>query len=234
MNEAEKLKSMYFMEFVGSFFIVFTIHNCTHPENATPFGVFAIAFSFFISVFIAASISGAHLNGAVTFLVYLKESRDKPDIDTRKYYYYFGAQVAGGLAAGLISSALEGNLAKPSITTTTGVGFILEAIFCMLLCLCVKTMIEFNVSDPVMAGLIVAGVIFVESVAIGSFTGGVINPSIGISLLTARFLAYGGDELNNLWIYILAPLAGAYIAHIIFENYKQAEIEKRKSLNQIS
>jgi len=235
MSEEDKLRSMYFMEFVGSFFIVFTIHNCTDPANPTAFGVFAIALSFFISVFLAAQISGAHLNAAVTLLIYLKESKEKPDLDPTKYYYYVASQIAGGLCAGLVSSALDGNLAKPAITTSNATGFLLEAIFAMLLCLCVRTIVEFHVSDPSIAGMIVASVIFTQAIAIGPFTGGVINPSIGISLIGARAFAFGSSELANIWIYILAPCAGAYAAHAIFdkyvEYYRQLEAEKKKSLH---
>jgi len=53
------------------------------------FPVFAISLSFFISVFLAARISGAHLNGAVTLLCYLRDKKAKPDLEPTKYYYYF-------------------------------------------------------------------------------------------------------------------------------------------------
>jgi aquaporin Z len=237
MSEEDKLRSMYFMEFVGSFFIVFTIHNCTDPANPSPFGVFAIALSFFVSVFLSAQISGAHLNGAVTLLIYLKESKEKPDLDPTKYYYYFASQVAGGLCAGLVSSALDGNLAQPQISgVSNATGFLLEAIFAMVLCLCVRTIVEFHVSDPALAGLIVAAVIFVEAIAIGPFTGGVINPSIGTALIGARAFAFGSGQLTNFWIYLLAPCVGAYAAHVIFDKYvefyKEQEAEKKKSLRE--
>jgi len=232
MSEQEKLRSQYFMEFIGSFFIVFTVHNCTDPANTTPFGVFAIALSFFVSVFISAQISGAHLNAAVTFLIYLKDSKANPDLDPTKYYYYVASQVAGGLTAGLVSSSLDGHLAQVSLGTSVATGFLLEGLFCMLLCLAVRTIAEFHVSDPAIAGLVVAGVIFVQAVSIGSFTGGVINPSIATALIGARALAYGSGELANFWLYLLAPLAGAYAAHIVFDkyvdHYKQVQAEKTR------
>jgi len=62
-------------------------------------------------------------------------------------------------------------------------------------------------------------VIFIQAVAIGPYTGGVINPSIGIALIAARGFAYGGDEFGYLWLYVMAPLCGAWAAYSIFEKY---------------
>ena len=235
----EKHKSMYFMEFIGSFFIVFTINSCNGSDNSTPFDILGIALAFFIAVFLSASISGAHLNGAVTFIVFLKERETNINLDVSRYFFYFLAQIGGGISAGLFSWLLGLHITNPDVDGVShGAAFILEALFCMLLCLCVKTMIEFRLSDPAITGLIIFGVIMVNLICIGAFTGGVINPSIGLSLITVNTLINGFSNLGLIWLYIPAPLIGAFIAHHLFnqyvEYYRKSELEKESLVDPTS
>jgi len=68
----DKYWNCFIFEAIGSFFIVLAIQNAHTFE----YGVFAIALSFLLAVFLAAKVSGAHLNSAVTLTIFLNEMKD--------------------------------------------------------------------------------------------------------------------------------------------------------------
>jgi len=212
----------YFMEFLGVFFLVLTIQNAA-PKVYSNFGIGIV---FFTMVFIAAPVSGAHLNPAVTFFCYLGDSSRDPSVQKEKYVYYALYQCLGAIAATIVSYVMGGNVIDlnyaPDITF--GMAFLLELIFTAILCFTVGNIGE-SKTNAAEAGLAVAGVIFIGSVAIGPFTGGVVNPSIGTGLLIGRTIVMGGVNLGLLWLYIFAPLCGAYLAHICHEKYQRPNLK---------
>lgn len=61
--------------------------------------------------------------------------------------------------------------------------------------------------------------IFVSYICIGEFTGGFINPSVGVSIGIIRLFTTGNpEEFNKTWLYVLAPCCGAFVAHTIYLN----------------
>lgn len=207
----------YIMEFIGVFFLVLTI------ENAAPkfYSNFGISVAFFTMVFIAGPISGGHLNPAVTFMCYLNDSTRDPKISKEKYIHYVCYQIAGGICATAVSYFFGGNIVTLALSNqvSEGIGFLLEASFTCILCLTAAN-IGLSGTNPAESGIAVMAVIFIGSVAIGPYTGGVVNPSIGISLMVGKFL-FGAGTLHQLWIYILAPLAGSYFAYYLNEKYQR-------------
>ena len=214
----------YVFEAIGSFFIVFAIQLAHNYE----YGLFAIAISFFLSVFLAAKISGAHLNSAVTLCIFLNDMKtNRSDTPVEKYYGYVIAQIIGGTLAGMLVSALTGeqSLVDLQVQGVTGsAAFIYEMLYTGLLCFVVSILCDDhypNKTEPALIGLLVAGVIYVQASAIGTWTGGVVNPSIGISLLLAKSLnsSVGFIHFNRVALYIIAPCVGAFGAHILYDKY---------------
>jgi len=233
----DKYWNCFVFEFIGSFFIVFAIQNA----HTFQYGVFAIAISFFLSVFIAAKISGAHLNSAVTLTIYLNEMKDtngKPITPIEKYYGYVIAQILGGTAAGLVTNYMFGEDALVDLGVTGVPGstaFVLEMLYSGLLCFMVSIICDEHYSpkpEAALVGLLVTGVIFVQANAIGAWTGGVINPSIGVSLILARCLAVGNfTNFNRVVLYIIAPCVGAFGAHVFYDKYVKPFFAPLKASN---
>eukprot|EP01017_Pseudomicrothorax_dubius_P007314 TRINITY_DN1225_c0_g1_i1.p1 TRINITY_DN1225_c0_g1~~TRINITY_DN1225_c0_g1_i1.p1 ORF type:complete len:125 (+),score=26.06 TRINITY_DN1225_c0_g1_i1:53-427(+) len=98
----ERMWNVLTLEFVGMFYILLIIHLASFNPQYTVFAVFA---AFFLTVFIAAKVSGAQLNAAVSFLCYLN-NKDEDHLATAKYTYCALAQFAGGIAAGAVVHAL--------------------------------------------------------------------------------------------------------------------------------
>jgi len=101
--------------------------------------------------------------------------------------------------------------------------FVHEMLYTGLLCFMVSIICDEHYNpkpEPALIGLLVAGIIFVEANAIGGWTGGVVNPSIGVSLILARCLAVGNfANFNRVVLYIVAPCVGAFGAHVLYEKF---------------
>lgn len=76
----------YVMEFIGTFFFLSVILFKTEP--------IAIGVALTAAIFFGASISGAHFNPAVSFMLGLKGG-----IKWEQLAYYVGAQLAGAYVA---------------------------------------------------------------------------------------------------------------------------------------
>jgi len=85
----------YVGEFVGNFVFLTVILQATAKGSAfTPMAVLTIALGLFAAVAMVASVSGGHLNPAVTFLMVLNKS-----LPSSEALPYVGAQLLGAYAA---------------------------------------------------------------------------------------------------------------------------------------
>ena len=202
------------MEFISCFIIVFTIQN----SGTKFYGAFSIAVSFFIGVFLAAKVSGAHLNPAVSFMAFLNERVENPTAHPQKTLYYMLFQFLGCLLGGLLSDVLGGDTVKPAFSNITFFGaFLSETIFTFFLCLGVSVIADpYSNTDPAMCGMVVAVIIFVTAISIGPFTSAMVNPAIGIALALSSAVVKENQDLDLIFAYLLAPLIGGYGAHLIY------------------
>jgi len=198
---------------------VFTIQN----TGTKFYGAFAIAVSFFIGVFIAAKVSGAHLNPAVTFMVYLNDRYKNPhNTPIERYLPYIAAQFLGCLLGGLLSDVLGGDTVEPTIKLSVIAGFLAEAFFTFFLCLGVSVIADPNSGmDPAHCGMVVCSLIFITAISIGPYTSGIVNPAIGLSLVLAGSIVKDSQDLAILPTYLIAPLVGSWAAHSVYVRFIQ-------------
>eukprot|EP01017_Pseudomicrothorax_dubius_P045864 TRINITY_DN79_c0_g2_i1.p1 TRINITY_DN79_c0_g2~~TRINITY_DN79_c0_g2_i1.p1 ORF type:complete len:248 (+),score=45.76 TRINITY_DN79_c0_g2_i1:140-883(+) len=203
-------------EMVGLFLIVFTI---IQQVRSPQYGLFAVLIGFFFSVTFVASSSGAHLNGAVTFSLFLNDVAGRNIKPVRTYTVYFLYQCAGAFVAGAVG-ALLGSPIPELLPEKVAAAFVFEGLFTALLCLVVHTACDANLSqvESHHAGILVGTTIFVTGACIGKISGGVVNPSIAIGLIASRALFVEGNFIpfTYCWLYIIAPLIGATVAHLIY------------------
>lgn len=222
-TNTDRLWSMYVLEAVGSFIILMVIQHAHIFE----FSAFAISVGFILAVVVAAKISGAHLNGAVTITLALNQMRTEkvPYQNGDKIYKYILAQVIGGTAAGLFTALVHGpeTLAhiQHNVSISLSQAFFLEFIYTLVLCTVVSILCSDaykHVHDPNIIGFLVGGSVFLASMALGDKTGGVINPSVALSAVLARGMTTGSsEELQTVWLYVLAPCCGGFIAHMMYD-----------------
>lgn len=157
----------------------------------------ALVFGLTVAAVIAvvAPISGAHLNPATTLALWFSGR-----FPVRQVLPYILAQLVGAVLAGLLLRSLFGLGGEVGITEPAGSvaqAFVLEAVMTLILPLA-----------ALRSGLpwVVGGVVGLEAMMGGPFTGASMNParSFGPALASGVWTAH--------WLYGVAPLLGAVLA----------------------
>src|SRR5690606_20985620 len=84
----------YLVEFIGTFFLVFTIGSTVLAPGAGPLAPLAIGASLMVMIFAGGHISGGHFNPAVSLAVWIRGKCPTSDL-----LPYWVAQVAGAAVA---------------------------------------------------------------------------------------------------------------------------------------
>jgi glycerol uptake facilitator protein len=221
----QRSPAAYVAEFIGTFVLVLSVTLAvTLFVNAQGTGSdwAVVGLVHFLVLFVLVqtlgSISGAHLNPAITVsLAVLRKIR----INDAAVYILL--QLAGAVAAALVLKfLLIDALAKQqhygvptvnfSLVGSTAGALVAEGIGTFLL---VWTVIAVAVNPRATrdwAGLAIGGVLGLQVMIIGPLSGGSVNPArwFGPALLDGRVFSH------QWWIYILGPLGGGILAAIAY------------------
>lgn len=170
-----------------------------HVGISLTFGLIVMAM-----IYAIGNISGAHLNPAVTLGFYFAGRFEKSAV-----VRYMGSQLGGAIGAAVLLRVLFMEHDNLGVTLPAGGvlrAFVFEVVLSFLL-MC----IILNVSTGHMEKGIMAGVAIGGTVAMAAMIGG---PVSGASMNPARSLgpAFVSGQLADLWIYIVAPVVGTFLA----------------------
>jgi len=197
-------------EAIGTFCLVFAgtgaiIVNQTTGGTITHVGV-ALTFGLVVMAMIYAlgDVSGAHLNPAVSVGFVL--ARRFP---ARELPGYVAAQVAGAFAASGLLRILFPTSETLGATIPSGSAWqslVLEVVLTFILMLVILSVSSGPKEKGIMAGIAVGGVVGLEAMFAGPICGASMNP--------ARSLAPAAvsGHIGALWVYLVAPMAGAMLA----------------------
>jgi aquaporin Z len=197
----------YATEFVGTFFLVFTV--CTAVRSGAGLAPLAIGAVLAAMIFAGGHISGGHYNPAVSLAVFLRGKLSVVDL---------GAYAVAQLLAGVVA-ALLARYVVPSDGTAITIGgsdipraFIVELLFTFALAYVVLS-VATSKDHPNNSfyGLAIGFTVLAGAVAVGSVSGGAFNPAVGVGVLVA-----GIAGMSALWIYLVATLAGGALAGVAF------------------
>eukprot|EP00408_Alexandrium_pacificum_P060664 CAMPEP_0171174758 /NCGR_PEP_ID=MMETSP0790-20130122/10888_1 /TAXON_ID=2925 /ORGANISM="Alexandrium catenella, Strain OF101" /LENGTH=566 /DNA_ID=CAMNT_0011639633 /DNA_START=90 /DNA_END=1790 /DNA_ORIENTATION=- len=211
-GEEVQLGGRCLSEFLGTFMLVLTVG--LNVLAASPAAVFSIAASLMCMIFALGSVSGAHFNPAVTFAVFLS-GRDK--IPFGEALAYIAAQVTGGVAAGLTYVAMQNGRSvalRPSASTSEAL--VGELAFTFLLSYVVLSVATVKSPLSQYFGLAIGSCVTAGGLAIGSLSGGSLNPAVSAGLAFSDLT--NGGSLAWLPSYAAAELAGGAVAAAIFRN----------------
>ena len=212
----------YPAEFLGTFVLTFMgCGSAVFLGAATGVGHLAVAFAFGLSIVAMAyaigSVSGCHINPAVSFSMLLDKRLSVTDFVGYVVSQVLGAIAAGGLLMFFTSTQgiydWTGGLGSNGVANAGGISgamvieIVLTFIF-ILTILCVTA----NEKMAAVAGIVIGLTLtFVHIVGI-PLTGTSVNParSIGPAIFA------GGDALANVWVFIVAPLIGALLAVVFY------------------
>ena len=214
----------YFAECIGTF--VLTLLGCGTAMFLgcnTPAGVVGTAIAFGLTVVAMAytigNISGCHINPAITFAVALSGRMSWKDACG-----YWCGQIIGGIIAGAILLLLTKVVAAPDLTGGLGTNVVANAggiggallvefiaTFIFVLVVLGATDAKLGAGKP--AGLAIGLTLILVHLVCINLTGTSVNParSIGPALFN------GGESLANVWVFILAPMAGAALSALVWK-----------------
>ena len=182
-------------EFIGTFFLVFTI--CLTVTGEVAMAPLAIGCSLMIMVYMGGHISGGHYNPAVSLACLMRGK-----LPSRDFVPYVVAQVLGAIVAAWLSSVIFGRTIPiaPSASASVTSALLVELLFTFALALVVLN----TATHPVAA---FAG---------GGISGGAFNPAVGTGITLVHALL-GGGSFASLWLYLVGPFLGGALAAVVFK-----------------
>ncbi|MBA3608799.1 MAG: aquaporin [Chthoniobacterales bacterium] len=174
----------------------------THVGVGLTFGLVVMAM-----IYAVGDVSGAHLNPAVTLGFFAARRFPAGQI-----LPYVLSQCAGALLASLLLRFLFPNNVSLGGTFPAGSAaqsFVLEMVLTCILMFVILSVSTGAKERGITAGIAVGGVIALEALFAGPICGASMNParSLGPAVVSGHWGA--------LWIYLLAPVGGAFLGVII-------------------
>lgn len=210
-------------EFIGTFAFVFIGAGAAAVLGGTGLsGIAAIAFAHGLTIMVFAfaygSISGGHMNPAVTIGVLAAGAMCRRDA-----LGYVIAQLVGAIAGALLLLAVLGSAANglgmpqlaqglvlgaTTVTITPATGFVIEAVLAFFLVTVVlSTAVAGRAGN--LAPLAIGMTLTVNIVMGGALTGAAFNPARALGPMVAT------GKFTDAWLYMIAPLVGAVIAALV-------------------
>ena len=195
----------YLTEFIGTFFLVFTIALAVTQEVAmAPIAIWVILM---IMVYMGGHISWAHYNPAVTLGLMM---RGKISMNESIMYWIsqiIWAVVAIGLAAMVTWTALPALGAGVNVTNA----LIVEILFTFaLVSVVINTAATKATEWNSYYGLAIWFTVMAAAFVAGPISGGAFNPAVGLGPALYGLFTWAG--LGQIWIYLVGPLLGWVLA----------------------
>lgn len=227
-------------EAIGTFVLVFFacgVAVWTRGDvvaTALAFGLVIVAMAYSIG-----RISGCHINPAVSLGCLIAKR-----MTVKEFFVYVASQLIGGIIGGVAlvgivklgkinglygagvgnacNAALGFDWASSSIKDITAGGYIgailMEVILTLVFVYVILNVTTENSGAGKKAGIIIGFTLtLVHLLGIG-FTGTSVNPARSVATAVADAIYNGNtDALAQVWIFIVAPLAGAALAALLFK-----------------
>ena len=205
----------YIAELLGTFILLFCGTGAVVVDQqfngaVTHIGV-AITWGFIVMAMIYAlgDISGAHMNPAVTIAFTLAGR-----FEVKQVLPYIISQMAGALLASVTLHYLFPANEMLGATLPAGSNmqsFVLEFLLTFFLMLVVINVATGSKEQGMFAGLAIGSVVLLEAMFAGPVCGASMNPARSMAP------AFISGHTEHLWIYIIAPIAGAAFAIPVYK-----------------
>lgn len=196
------------------------------------FGLVIVAMSYCIG-----NISGCHINPAVSFAMAINKK-----MSWKECGFYVIAQVIGAFVGAL----LLGVFLRGDFTYLCGneinyilydsgrdfwfyaIAFLIEIILTFIFVITVLGATDKRYHDGKNAGLAIGGSLALVHFIGIHFTGTSVNPARSLAPAVLEAIAGNTESLSQVWIWILAPLAGAALAAITYKFLTSKKEEKKE------
>ena len=210
----------YLVEFIGTFFLVFTIGMTVVAPGAGNFAPLAIGCALMVMVYAGGHVSGAHYNPAVTLAVWLRGKCPAADVVP-----YVVAQVAAAIVASFAVKALKtGLVAKAAAMTGAMTPEILPALLAEFVFTFGLVWVVLNVATAKgtngnsFYGAAIGLTVTAGAFAVGGISGAVFNPAVAVGVCLLGLVSWG-----SFWIYLVACFGGAIAAAAAYKMVNGAD-----------
>ena len=198
----------YFVEFIGTFFLVFTIGNVIVASDIGLFAPLAIGAVLIAMIYSGSHISGAHYNPAVTMAFWFRGKMDSGDV-----FPYMVTQVIAGVLAALAVMLVKGSPEISPMEISPLPALIAETLFTFALCLVI---LEVATSKATQGnsyyGIAIGFVVMAGAYAVGDISGGAFNPAVAVGIIIMGIV-----DTSSIWIYLCANSIGGFFAPAIYK-----------------
>jgi aquaporin Z len=218
-------------EFIGTFWLVFAGCGSALLSAAFPdvgIGLLGVSFAFGLTVLSIAysfgHISGAHLNPAVTIGLWAGGK-----VDSKQILPYVISQVAGAIvAASLLYLIVTGNGSSIGTFAANGYGehspgkydllsaFVTETVMTFMFLMIILGATDDRAPKGFAGIAIGLGLTLIHLASI-PVTNTSLNPARSIS----QALFVGGWAISQLWLFIIAPILGAFFAGLAYRYFSE-------------
>jgi len=203
------------VEFIGTFFLVFTVGMTVKGPDSAALAPLAIGSALMVMVYAGGHFSGGHYNPAVTLGVTLRGKCTWADAIP-----YMVAQVIGAVVAAVLVLFVKGSTSAAAAAASANeyniaAKFLVEFLFTFALVYVVlNAATAKGTSGNSFYGLAIGFTVMVGAFAVGPVSGGAFNPAVGVGV-TVMGLA----NVTSLIIYLLADFAGGAVAALLFQAF---------------
>jgi aquaporin Z len=209
----------YLVEFIGTFFLVFTIGNTVIPPGAGNLAPLAIGSILMVMIFAGGHVSGGHYNPAVTLAVWMRGKCPTSDVPG-----YVAAQLLAGFVAAFLVLFMKGQPVIEPMVFPRGatVPFIAELIgtFAVAFVVLNAATAKAN-SNNSFYGLAIGFTVVACAYSLGGYSGGAFNPAVAAGITTM-----GLNSVGNIWIHLVAELIGGALAAVVFRIVSPDDVQR--------
>lgn len=209
----------YLAELVGTFILVLIGSMSILASQATqapllvvvPFG---FGLGLLAAIHAVGHVSGGHFNPAVTLAMWLDKRTSGSDVIGYLIAQFVGAIVASSVVLGVSSQTAVAGTANSFAPNGAGTGFLSEFVLTFIFVLVILASTK---KAPSTAALAIPLTLVAVHLAGIPFSGASVNParSFGPAVI--------GGSLSELWVYLVAPMAGGAIAWVFWRMFGGSE-----------
>jgi aquaporin Z len=205
-------------EFIGTFFLVFTIGMTVKSPDAAALAPLAIGSALMVMVYATGHVSGGHLNPAVTLGVTLRGKCTWADAVP-----YMISQVIGAVAAAALVLFIKGTATGGVAPTGLGTAaeynvaakLLAEFLFTFALVYVVlNSATAKGTEGNSFYGLAIGFIVLVGAFAVGPVSGGAFNPAVAVGVTSM-----GVAPVSGIWIPLVADFLGGAVAALVFNTF---------------
>lgn len=198
----------YFVELIGTFFLVLTVGCTVIGAGAGVIPPLAIGSALMVMVFAGGHVSGGHYNPAVTLGVWLRGR-----CETRDVLPYMISQIAGAALAAVVVKFLRAGTVVTALSPAVGPALVAEMLFTFALVYVVLNVATAKgTSGNSFYGLAIGMTVLIGAFAVGDISGGAFNPAVAVGATLM-----GLSAVSNIWIYLVANFLGGAAAGLTFK-----------------